>query len=79
MLDMKKSCRDGGWTNDFYFSITLHSLERTEWMMVRWMCGVSLQDRKHNVDLYSLLGVQSVAEVMKRGRLGWFGHVKRKS
>ena len=42
----------------------LHSLERTEWMMVRWMCGVSLKDRKHNVDLYSLLGVQSVAEVV---------------
>ena len=36
----------------------LHSLERTEWMMVRWMCGVSLKDRKCNVDLYSLLGVQ---------------------
>ena len=24
----------------------LHSLERTERMMVRWMCGVSLKDRK---------------------------------
>ena len=34
----------------------LQSLERTEWMMVRWMCGVSLKDRKHSVDLYSLLG-----------------------
>ena len=39
----------------------LHSLERTERMMVRWMCGVSLKDRKRSVDLYSLLGVQSVA------------------
>ena len=34
----------------------LHSLERTERMMVRWMCGVSLKDRKRSVDLYSLLG-----------------------
>ena len=25
--------------------------------------------------LYSLLGVQSVAEVVRRGRLRWFGHV----
>ena len=33
----------------------LQSLERTEQMMVRWMCGVSLKDRKHSVDLYSLL------------------------
>ena len=28
----------------------LQSLERTR-MMVRWMCGVSLKDRKHSVDL----------------------------
>ena len=29
----------------------LRSLERTERMMVRWMCGVSLKDRKHSEDL----------------------------
>ena len=29
-------------------------------MMVIWMCGMSLNDRKRSVDLYSLLGVQSV-------------------
>ena len=57
----------------------LHSLERAEYMMVRWMCGVSLKDRKRSVDLYSLLGVQSEAEVVRQGRLKWFGHVKRKS
>ena len=43
----------------------LQSLERTEQMMVRWMCGVSLKDRKRSVDLYSLLRVQSMAEVMR--------------
>ena len=57
----------------------LQSLERTERMMVRWMCGVSLKYRKRSVDLYSLLGVQSVDEVVRRGRLRWFGHVERKS
>ena len=57
----------------------LQSLERTERMMVRWMCGVSLKDRKRSVDLYSLLGVQSVDEVVRRGRLRWFGHVERMS
>ena len=31
------------------------------------------------MDLYSLLDVQSVDEVVRRGRLRWFGHVKRKS
>ena len=57
----------------------LHSLEKTERMMVRWMCEVSLKDRKRSVDLYSPLGVQSVDEVVRRGRLRWFGHVERKS
>ena len=33
--------------------------------MVRWMCGVLLKDRKCSVDLYSLLGVQSVVDVVR--------------
>ena len=57
----------------------LHSLERTERMMVRWKCGVSLKDRKCSVDLYSLLGVQSVADVVRHGRLRWFGHLECRS
>ena len=31
------------------------------------------------VDLYSLLGVQSVADVVRHGRLRWFGHLEHKS
>ena len=50
----------------------LHSLERTERMMVRWMCGVSLKDRKRSVVLYNLLGIQSVANVVRHCRLRWF-------
>ena len=57
----------------------LHSLGRAERMMVRWMCGMSLKDGKRSEVLYSLLGVQSVAEVVRRGRLRWFGRVERKS
>ena len=41
----------------------LHSLERAERMMVRWMCGVSLKDRKRSEDLYSLLGIGKSGEV----------------
>ena len=48
-------------------------------MMVRWMCGVSLKDRKRSEDLYSLLGFQSVAKVVRHSRLRWFGHVERKN
>ena len=56
----------------------LHSLERAQRMMVRWMCGVSLKDRKRSEVLYSLLGVHSMANVVRHGRL-WFGHVERKN
>ena len=31
------------------------------------------------MDLYSILDVQGVAEVVRRGRLRWFGYVERKS
>ena len=55
------------------------NLERTERMMVRWMCGVSLKDRKRSGDLYSLLGVRNVAKVVSESRLRWFGHVHHKS
>ena len=57
----------------------LHSLERAERIMVRWMCGVSLKDRKRSEVLYSLSGVQSVAKVVRRGRLRWCGHAERKN
>ena len=57
----------------------LRSLERTERMMVRWMCGVSLKDRKRSEDLCNLLGINCVADVVRCGRLRWFGHLERKS
>ena len=34
-------------------------------------------DMKRSVDLYSLLGVQSVDEVVRPGKLRWFGHVEQ--
>ena len=57
----------------------LKSLEMTERMMVRWMCGVSVKDRKRSEDLCNLLGINCVADVVRRGRLKWSGHLERKS
>ena len=54
-------------------------LERTERMMVRWMCGVTLSDRISSEELLSRLGIESIGVVVRRGRLRWFGHVERKS
>ena len=57
----------------------LKSLERTERMMVRWMCGEYLKDRKCSEDLCNLLGINRAADVVRRERLRWFGHLERKS
>ena len=57
-------------------TINLQSLERTERMMARWMCGVSVAK---GYETYSLLGVQSVADVVRPGRLRWFGYLEPSS
>ena len=31
------------------------------------------------MDLYSLLGVQSMTDVLRHGRLRWFGHLERRN
>ena len=55
----------------------MQRLERTERMMVRWMCGVSLKNRISSEELNRRLCIESVAVIVKRGRLGWFGHLER--
>ena len=44
----------------------MQRLERIERMMIRWMCGVKLSDRKANVELLSRLGIESVSDVVRR-------------
>jgi hypothetical protein len=47
--------------------------------MVRWMCGVTLNDRKSSRDFLDRLGVEDAVDFVRRGRLLWFGQVERKS
>ena len=56
----------------------MQRLERTEKMMIRWMCGVTLKDRKESEELRQRLGIISVCDKVRQGRLRWFGHVERK-
>ena len=51
---------------------------RNENVMLRWMCGVALRDKVPTVELRRRLGIEDVVEVMRRGRLTWFGHIERK-
>ena len=52
----------------------MQRLKRTERMMVRLMCGVSLKSN----DLNKRLNVEAVTDVIRQGRLRWFGHLERK-
>ncbi len=53
-------------------------LERAERMMIRWMCGVTLKDRCKSEELRKRLDIEDVADVVRKSRLRWFGHLERK-
>ena len=54
------------------------ALQRAEMRMVRWMCGVKLQDRVPCKELRGRLGLDDIISVLQRNRLQWYGHVLRK-
>ena len=41
--------------------------------MIRWMCGISMKDRRINEELRRLVGVEPITTVIR-----WYGHVMRK-
>ena len=45
--------------------------------MVRWMCGVKLQDRIPSKGLRERLGLDDIISV-QQNRLQWYGHVMQK-
>ena len=47
-------------------------------MMIRWMCGVTLKGGCKSEDLRKRLEIEDVADVVRKSRLGWFGHLERK-
>ena len=53
--------------------------EIAEMQMIRWMCGISLKDRRTNEELRRLVGVQPITTFIRSGRLRWYGHVMRKA
>ena len=42
------------------------TMNRTEMSMIRWMCGVKLNERKKNEDLRELLGLEPVSLMNKK-------------
>jgi len=43
--------------------------------MVRWMCGIELQDRVPSKGLRDRLGLDYIISVLQHNRLRWYGHV----
>ena len=46
--------------------------------LVRWAMGVSLLEHRRNEEILEEAKVEAIATVMRRRRLEWFGHVKRR-
>jgi len=46
--------------------------------MVRWVCGMKLQDRVPNEWLRERLGLDDIILVLQQNRLRWYGHVLQK-
>ena len=55
------------------------NFEREELQMIRWMCGVSMKERRTSVELRRVVGVVLITTVIRSGRLRWYGHVMRKT
>ena len=45
--------------------------ERAEMQMIRWMCGISLKDRRTNKELRRLVGVEPITTFIRSDRLRW--------
>jgi len=54
------------------------ALQQREMRMVRWMCGVKLQNIVPTKGLRELLGLDDIILVLQQNRLQWYGHVLRK-
>ena len=46
--------------------------------MIRWMCGVSMEDRRTSEGFRKLVGVEPITNVIRSGRLRCYGHVMDK-
>lgn len=47
--------------------------------MLRWMCELTIGDRVRNEIIQKKVGVASVDDKIREGRLIWFGHMMRRS
>ena len=46
--------------------------EIAEMQMIRWMCGISMKNRRRNEELRRMVGVEHITTVIRSGRLSWY-------
>ena len=54
------------------------ALQWAEMRMVRWMCGIKLQDTVPRKGLRERRGLDDIILVLQQNRLRWYGHVLQK-
>ena len=52
--------------------------QRAEMKIVRWMCGIKLQERVPSKGLRERRGLDDIILVLQQNKLRWYGHVLRK-
>ena len=52
-------------------------LVRNDNAMVRWICSSRLVDKVPSALLRDRPGIASIEDLLRQGRLRWFGHIKR--
>ncbi|KAL4104536.1 hypothetical protein QTP88_019831 [Uroleucon formosanum] len=58
--------------------IEWQSMSGTEMRMLRWMSGVTREDRIKNEYVRGSIGVASIVDKMRENRLRWLGHVMKR-
>ena len=54
----------------------VNRISRMDKMMVRWMCNVTLRDRKSSEELRDRLGIIDIVDMLRKNRLRWMGMLK---
>ena len=50
--------------------------ERAEMQMIRWMCDISMKDRRTSEELKRLVGVEPITTVIRSDMLRWYGMMR---
>ena len=52
-------------------------MQRNDRAMMRWICNVRLTDQVNSDILLARLNIPNLTDILRQGRLRWFGHVHR--